>query len=320
MISIVIVSYNNISNLKTCITSIYKYHKNLDFEIIVVAYLFSTENLTKLKTLFPNIKIVESNEIRGFSENNNLGLKYAVGEYILILNDDTCFTDNSIELLKNTFSSKKDAVIVSPILFFPDGRIQFKGRNKFTLITLVCYEFQLKKISDYFSQYSRKKGIYPTYNVSGACFLIKTDIFKAMGYFNEEYFFTPEDVELSTRINKETNFKCYLNAEATVIHNCYTTAGSIVEAIIPTIYQGIFIFFRRNYGVWHEWCARLICCSISILKVINLKLSRKTISSNRLKGYINAIKFSFQKRKPKDIFIGIFQSIKKTDNQHLGDN
>jgi hypothetical protein len=50
------------------------------YEIWVVAYLFSPENLAKLRAAYPEANIVESNEIRGFSENNNLALRQANGD------------------------------------------------------------------------------------------------------------------------------------------------------------------------------------------------------------------------------------------------
>ena len=87
-VSIVIVCMNNLKNLYPCLESIKKY-TTVSYETLVVAYLFSKENLEKVKKDFPWVTFIESNEIRGFSENNNLALRDAKGEYCFVVNDDT---------------------------------------------------------------------------------------------------------------------------------------------------------------------------------------------------------------------------------------
>lgn len=64
----------------------------MSYECFVVAYLFSKENLEKVKHDFPWVKFIENNEIRGFSENNNLALRQAKGKYCFVQNDDTELT------------------------------------------------------------------------------------------------------------------------------------------------------------------------------------------------------------------------------------
>lgn len=57
----------------------------MSYETLVVAYLFSKENLEKVKHDFPWVTFIESNEIRGFSENNNLALRQAKGKFCFVL-------------------------------------------------------------------------------------------------------------------------------------------------------------------------------------------------------------------------------------------
>ena len=64
-VSIVIVCMNNLKNLYPCLNSIRKY-TTVSYETLVVAYLFSEENLEKVQHDFPWVTFIESNEIRGF--------------------------------------------------------------------------------------------------------------------------------------------------------------------------------------------------------------------------------------------------------------
>ena len=79
-VSIVIVCMNNLKNLYPCLNSIRKY-TTVSYETLVVAYMFSKGNLEKVKQDFPWVTFIESREIRGFSENNNLALRQARGRY-----------------------------------------------------------------------------------------------------------------------------------------------------------------------------------------------------------------------------------------------
>ena len=87
-VSVIIVSMNNYEVLSRCLDSI-RTHTSTSYEVFVVAYLFSPENLQHLRQNYPWAQIIESNEIRGFSANNNLALRKATGKYCFVLNDDT---------------------------------------------------------------------------------------------------------------------------------------------------------------------------------------------------------------------------------------
>ena len=87
-VSIVIVCMNRPDILFPCLDSIWA-HNTVSYECLVVAYFFSPENLALLKEKYPWVQVVESNELRGFAENNNLALKQARGRYCFVVNDDT---------------------------------------------------------------------------------------------------------------------------------------------------------------------------------------------------------------------------------------
>ena len=75
-VSIVIVSMNKTEYLFPCLDSI-REHTSVTYETLVVAYMFSTENLEMLRRRYPWVTVIESLELRGFAENNNLALRQA---------------------------------------------------------------------------------------------------------------------------------------------------------------------------------------------------------------------------------------------------
>lgn len=244
-VSIVIVCMNNLKNLYPCLNSIKKY-TTVSYETLVVAYLFSKENLEKVKTDFPWVTFIESNEIRGFSENNNLALKQAKGKYCFVLNDDTYFYSDVVTGLKDTFLNlPENAAIVSPLTLNKDGSVQRNGKPCYNLFTLFLSYIRLIKYYDKFSKYTNKSGIYQTYNISGAAFMIKTAVFQNLGWFDERYFFCPEDIALSTHINI-LGMKCYVNTSMQIIHLGGGTRSKIISATKPAAVKGGKIFYCGN--------------------------------------------------------------------------
>ena len=208
-VSIVIVCMDNWGNITRCLDSIRTY-TSVSYEVLVVAYLFSRDNLARLLGEYPWVKVVESNEIRGFSENNNLALRQAKGRYCFVLNDDTELTMPAIDRLVATADSQpEDVAVVSPVLLNPDGSVQVCGRPPMNWRTFILHRLHLWKESDQ-TDYVNKRGIFTTYNVIGAAFLIRTDIFRSLGWFDERYFFTPEDIALSTLDNGASSTHLHL--------------------------------------------------------------------------------------------------------------
>lgn len=215
-VSIVIVCMNNLKNLYPCLDSIKKY-TSVEYETLVVAYLFSKENLEKVRRDFPWAKFIESNEIRGFSENNNLALRQAKGNYCFVVNDDTEMKMPVIDRLVEDFGKVKDNVaIISPKLIYPNGEIQYCGRGKYSYFLHIASFFHVKKYFDE-KKYFDQVGLFKSWNIIGAAFLIKTDLFRNMGWFDERFFFCPEDIALSEGLNKK-GYECWADADVSLIH------------------------------------------------------------------------------------------------------
>ena len=199
-VSIVIVCMNNLKNLYPCLESIKKY-TTVSYETLVVAYLFSKENLEKVKKDFPWVTFIESNEIRGFSENNNLALRQAKGKYCFVLNDDTFMDIPVIDRLVDSIEKQpSDVAIMSPKGLFPDGSLQSCGRPIHSFWTYIAGMLRLYNEQNSKSKLINQQGVFETGTVVGAYFLIKTSIFKEIGFFNEKYFFCPEDIEVGDEV------------------------------------------------------------------------------------------------------------------------
>lgn len=252
-VSIVIVCMNNLKNLYPCLNSIKKY-THVSYECFVVAYLFSKENLEQVKHNFPWVKFIESNEIRGFSENNNLALRQAKGKYCFVLNDDTYHSEPVIDRLVKEFEIQdKEVAIISPTALNKDGSVQSCGRPKMTLLTYTLNFFGLKALHKYSDKkYINKPGLFQTYNILGACFMIRRDVFEHVGWFDERYFFCPEDIALSTLLNN-MGYRCLVLSVAKLTHTGGATWSKTIRATKPASVKGDQIFYGNDSFIRLAW-------------------------------------------------------------------
>ena len=233
-VSVVIVCMNNITQLCGCLNSIFNNTHKVNYEVLLVAYFFSKENLEFLEQNYPWVKIIISDEIRGFSANNNLALRNATGKYCFVLNDDTYFFTPVIDELYETIESVPDASLVSPKILTPQGLTQYSGIPPISWIDwlLILYKLKREKM-DKTGKYIREEGLFKTYNILGAAFIINTSFFRNLGFFYERYFYGPEDKALSTTMNK-SGFYCYVNADIILYHIGGATGGSNTKTVCAT--------------------------------------------------------------------------------------
>lgn len=315
-VSIVIICMNNLKNLYPCLESIKKY-TTVSYETFVVAYLFTPENLVKAKTDFPWVNFVESNEIRGFSENNNLALRLANGKYCFVVNDDTEMKMPVIdELVKTIESLPEKAAIVSPVTTFPDGRVQVCGRPYQNWKTIIRGDLGLgnKKLVE---KYCNKKGVFQTYNIIGAAFLIKTDVFRNVGWFDERFFFCPEDVALSDKLNK-LGYSCYVNNDVNIIHYEGMSGKSlsmVVTCTKPAHAKGGVIFYSEGNKIlflfltFYYWLAYLLRFFVHRIKGYRTKIPNENYILSIADW--NVVRSIWTRKTPKQIFTQYFTALKK---------
>lgn len=301
-LGIVIISMNNPQHVLKCIRSIYKYHSANKFEIHLIAYNYLEENIELILSNFPNVIITKSFGIKGFAENNNIVLKKITKKYCLVLNDDTYFSDSSIEKLVCILRENEHIDIISPIILYPNGSKQFEGRHKYNLFGFVLHELQL---GHYLPTGDNNSDLFQTYNVSGACFIIKNEVLKVVGYFDEKYFFCPEDVALSTKAIR-MGFNCYVTKKAIVYHVASSTAKQIHQITIPVAKQGVYLFLQEYYGRFQANSMRIFICLLSIMRIIYLQFKKSSPRRNIiLESKFNLIKYAFSTCNPKELFVKI---------------
>lgn len=309
-VSVVIVCMDRPDLLYPCLESL-RAHNRAELEIWVVAYRFSTENLARLQTDWPAVKVVESRELRGFSENNNLALRQVTGEYCFIVNDDTLMRMPVIDRLLADFDRlPADAAVVSPKIVFPDGRVQTCGRAPWTAWRYVKH--YLHRVDETVpTPWSMQEGLFRTWTVNGACFLIRTDVFRAAGWFDETYTFTPEDIAIGQKIN-EMGYTVWTDADVEITHLAGGTVSRMEAAIKPTRVRGALQFYSGGSKLKYALLGSFVWCVEALRRLKYIFADRSDPSSHAAIMYAtagNVMRSIFTRRTSKEIFTELYQQV-----------
>ena len=311
-VSVVIVCMNNYEQLKDCLDSIRQYTHQVSYEVLLVAYFFSNENLEKLGAEYPWVKVIISNEIRGFSANNNLALRQAQGRYCFLLNDDTYMKMPVIDLLVERMDSNRNITLLSPQIISPNGSIQYTGIPPISWIDWLMILYKMKKEAVEDGKYVRSEGFFRTYNILGAAFMIHTDVFRELGFFDERYFFGPEDKALSTLLNRK-GYECWVDTDVKIVHLGGQTGGTQSRTICaarPANRKGCLIMYSE--GKWYRYVvmAALIWMDSAMLTMywgLKALKAKKNFQHYSMSANVNVCKTIFSHMTSSEIFIRFYQ-------------
>ena len=198
-VSIIIPTKNNYHILKRCISSIEKKTNYKNKEIIIVDNS-STDNATKKYYSSLSYPIINYSENFNFSKMNNLAVASSSGQLLLFLNDDTQVLDSFWLDELVSIAMQDDVGIVGPKLIFSDNTIQHAG---VVFLKTGSGFHPLMRQLEYSSGYHNILNSTRDYSaVTGACLMIKKEIFDKVGNFDNSFDVYYGDADLCLQVVK----------------------------------------------------------------------------------------------------------------------
>lgn len=208
-VSIVIVNYNSFKLLDNCLASIFTFTKDIDFEIIVIDNNSSEGDVTEVTSKYPKVILKKNDKNVGFAAANNIGFDIAKGKYVLILNNDTIFHENTIKILFDYSEKLNHEVFVGCKLLNDDGTHQVSIVDFDTLTNSFGENFFIYKLfprSKIFNRfhlnYKDIKQAMDVDVVKGAFILCTSSALKELKGFDPKFFFFGEETDLCYRFKK----------------------------------------------------------------------------------------------------------------------
>lgn len=204
LVSIIIPNKDHKDILKTCVDSLYEVNEYKNFELIIVENNSETKEIfdyyDELKKKHDNVKVVNYKGEFNFSAINNFGVQSAEGNYILFLNNDTqMIKKDSLKEMVGCIL-REDVGVVGAKLLYADDTIQHAGviigyghfaGHAFAGLDNDDYGFMLR---------TRVNCDYSA--VTGACLMVKKDLFEKVGGFSTDFKISCNDIDLCFKIRE----------------------------------------------------------------------------------------------------------------------
>ena len=258
-VSIIVVNWNTKELLLACLKSIYGTTTGLDIEVIVVDNGSHDGSSQAIKENFPQAKLIQNFENKGFAKANNQALSIVTGHYILLLNSDALLTDGSLKNLINFMDKTPVAGIAACQYINSDGSKQNSFDNFPTLTTELLNKTFLKTLFP--KKYpSKKKEYYEPMEVEsviGACMLVRKEAITQVGMLDEDYFFFMEETDWCLRMHK-AGWKVYHLPEIKVYHLQGQSKEKDPSKAWIEYYRSSYIFFKKHRSIFSYFTLRIL--------------------------------------------------------------
>lgn len=201
-------------------------------EIIVVDNGSKDSTVRFLKHHYPDIRIKQLPTNYGFTKAVNTGIKMAKGEYILILNNDCHLGKNTLQVLINFIQKKKNIVATQPVVKRKDESIENIGYVVDLKKGKAAPVVDTKLIPAFDNSTMWESGYI--YGLSGACLLLRKEIIRKIGAFDERFHSYLEDVDFFIRLAR-SGYEYAPCTDVSVLHKHMSTSAAM-----------------KGYKEWHD--------------------------------------------------------------------
>jgi GT2 family glycosyltransferase len=240
LVSIVIVSLNGEKRLRGCLRSVFA-SRWAELEVIVVDNGSTDGTSEVVREGFPEAMLLRTERNRGFAGGNNVGLKRARGEWIILLNDDTEVEPGWIEALMEAARAYPKAGILGCKLLYPDRKtIQHCGGI-----------VQANALTNHIGYGEEDRGQYDRIAevsyVTGAAIAIRRDVIERIGYLDAGYFpIYFEEIDYCWRARR-AGYACLFVPGAVVYHHESLTTKRLSSGFHYKYNKNRIRFVLKNY-------------------------------------------------------------------------
>src|SRR6187402_1085771 len=237
-IAVVILNWNGVKLLEQFLPSVIQYSPKAT--VYIADNASTDESIAFVKNNYPTVEIIQNKTNHGFAGGYNDALQHIDAEIYALVNSDIEVTENWLESILETFEAEPDTAIIQPKI------LDFKKKDYFEyagaaggFIDKFGYPFCRGRIFDTLEkdngQYNDQTEIFWA---SGACFFIRSSVYKKLNGFDEDFFAHQEEIDLCWRaINKGHKIKYC--SESIVYH----VGGATLQQSNP---RKTFLNFRNS--------------------------------------------------------------------------
>ncbi|MFA6252676.1 MAG: glycosyltransferase family 2 protein [Patescibacteria group bacterium] len=253
VLSIVILNYKTKNLSKELLKNLLDLKLPFEHEIIVVDNASYDGLDSIIKEKFPSVKFIQSQKNGGFAYGNNLGIKQAVGQYIMICNPDLAILSEAASQMVDYMEANPSVGLAGPRLINADKSIQYSCTN-FPDWHLPIYRrtmFSESKAGQTWLDKYLLKNLDHNQNffvpaLFGACLIVRRSAIETVGLLDERYFMYMEDLDWSRRFWDKGFKVAYIGtAEVIHLHRRQSAADNLPKSIFSRSARNHIISFIK---------------------------------------------------------------------------
>ena len=254
-LSVIIVNYNVRQFLENALTSILRAMEGLEGEVFVVDNASDDGSVEMVKAKFHHVCLIQNKENVGFSRANNIALKQARGQYLLLINPDTVVQEDTFHEMLRFFRETPDAGLAGCKILNPDGSFQLGAHRSFptpwVAFTKIFGLSALFPKSRFFGRYNltylSPDETYEVDALSGSFMMMKRNVYERVGGLDEAYFMYGEDLDWCFRVSQIGSKVYYVHSTKIIHFKGESTRRSNLDEI-KTFYAAMRIFVGKHFS------------------------------------------------------------------------
>jgi GT2 family glycosyltransferase len=248
--SVIIVTYNSGQEISGCLESVLR--QLVPHEIFVVDNA-SSDNTAEIAGAYAersaNIHLILNEKNIGLAAANNSPLGRCRGDYVLILNPDTLLREDALVRLGSFLDANPDVGVAGPKNVYGDGTPHSSFHRHWTIFHVLLWRVLPYRVArtlyDRFSSYEYQDLLF----VSGACLMMRRNIFEHIRGYDSEYFLTVEDAcDLCIRA-RNYGGRIVLFPDAEVVHLGGRSGMQAPYTVVWHGHRGSIYHFLKHKGV-----------------------------------------------------------------------
>jgi len=192
LVSIIILNYNAGNLLLNCVDSVFK-STYPNFEVLVVDNISTDNSHIVCKKKFEKIHLIENKENLGYCEGNNVGIRNANGEFVVILNPDTIVEPNWLNHLMSAYNEFGEG-LYQPKFFSLNEKHVLQSTGNMLHIFGFGFAKDKGKIDD-----EKMESVEKINYASGTCLFTSKIVLDKIGLLDPFLFLYHDDLDLGWR-------------------------------------------------------------------------------------------------------------------------
>lgn len=245
--AVVVLNYNGLEDTLLCLESLRPVAAR-GYDVILIDNASQIDPAEQASQVLPGVICYRNDDNLGYAGGNNRGIEIALGrgaEFVLVLNNDTTVDSSIVDELLGQFDRHPSLGIVGPVVNFLDepAAVMTDG-----------VAFNPGPGTEFFKRVvvppvAESPPLVPVDIVNGCCMMVRADVFRRVGMFDETFFIVHEESDLCLKAGR-AGFACAVYGRTLVWHkgsSAFVRSGRQLQRYFDA--RNLFYLITRHAGV-----------------------------------------------------------------------